>query len=741
MSPNRGAAATAVMFFSFFWLVQPCFATWKWQIGDFVSYTVYPPDQIAQSAQSSLKGNLDFRVFYNTAGDGHFIGLADFLREEEFNPSTSFTLILGTSSRWDPASALIYLGVDPRCPIPNASPLSSNPSSFFPGCVTLLDRLPLIPPGAAGFQDNPILFQARDEKGWHPDCQVGGRWDSLLTAGHRIGIVAKNARTSVWAESQQPDRLFEGLNTLATLVSDPDGITADFRVDGQVPGSRLSFSSEAVIHLSASGPEPLMRVQLIADGQVIWTAEPKTTTYEKRMLMPLGNLRYIRAEFLSSTYQTRTSPLFFSSEFNPDPVVTAIDELPFSYTLDGLLESVVYLPEASQARVLSEYLGEEETRFTLALALVNRPDILSSTLLESLSASPFPQVRLGAALTHVLRSDPSLPAHLVDLLNDSDSAIQSYAARMLLQFTPFQDNAVLRSGLSTVHPEARVYLVLAMDPSSSDRTLCTDLLRLTGDMSPDLASAARAKLVQMGNRNFKVIRALRDSAYTGHLASLEILGSIADARVADDVEKIYLDAGPGTLKNVSYRVLQRFYPDEGRYPDRPVIKDRGAAPLIDGIFATGEWAGAAHVDHFVDDVNTGKQYKEIEAWFSCDETQFRFAFALKRPDSLDVHHLEIALSTPIALMVPFVFTVPIRDHGEQPSDPSLRVQKSWANGNCYLEGSLSLTDLGLDPESPIPYLRLNASVITSSNRWSWTPTYGEPGNPQRFGDLNLQGTR
>jgi hypothetical protein len=76
-------------------LAHPCSASWNWYAGDLVSYTLYPPDQLAHHFQAASDTQLDYRIFYAPPAEGHFVGLADFLREEEFNAPTACTPILG----------------------------------------------------------------------------------------------------------------------------------------------------------------------------------------------------------------------------------------------------------------------------------------------------------------------------------------------------------------------------------------------------------------------------------------------------------------------------------------------------------------------------------------------------------------------------------------------------------------------------------------------------------------------
>jgi len=721
----------------FFFMTQPCLATWNWYAGDLVAYALYPPGQISQHYQEALDSHLDYRVFYNHPQDGHFVGLSDFLREETFNDPSLLTPILGTAVVLDSTQVIICMGVDPRSPIPKTTPQELQKWTTSQGGVAILTHLPQTIQNAFA---SPILFQAIHEFGWHPDSQVGGQWDSLLTQGHRIGIVGQASPTShtyVWAESPQPDPLFAGFNDLSTIVSEANAIQLDFRVDEHPPGATLLAEANVNIRLSATSQAPIKHIQLIADGHVIWSATPETHTYSTRFQIPIDQQRYVRAVCQTEQHQTLTSPVYFESEFYATPIDLSLENVPIHITLDGVLESLSYLPPEAQARVVAEYISTPQTQFAMAFALENRSDIVSAPLMESLLESPFPQVRLGAAFVRVMRSAPTLSTYLPQLLLDPDPTIQAYAARMLLQYTTFQDASQLYDLIPRVDVSARHYLIQALAPTTPDPTIYRDLIHLSHANQAGVARAATAKLVDMGNRNFRVIRSLRDSAYAGHIISLEILGTIGDERVAKDVEKIYTQAPPSLLKNTAFRVLQTFYPEEGHYPDKPNKQDLGTTPLLDGTFIDAEWNGAAHIDHFVDDAHTGQISPNIQAWITRNHTHLLFAIKVANPDTQTVQHIELSLATTLAPQIPFVFTILPPTAREITPDPTLQLKQTFADTAWVVEGAIALQDLGLDPSTPIPYLHFNTALVTNKTRWTWTPTYGMPNNPKRFGIVNL----
>lgn len=722
-------------------LAQPCFATWNWYVGDFVSYTLSPPNQLSNHFQTAQDAALDYRIVYPLATTGHFVGLEAFLQEETFNNPDQFTPLLGTQIAIDSTQMAICVGVDPRSPIPQAHLGALLSWSTLQGGATIVNHLPNPQQNTSLPPDFPILFQAHNKTEWHPSCDIGGRWDSLLTQGYAIGIVGHTSPTSktyVWAESAQPVHIFAGFQALATWVEDAAEIRANFRVNGQVPGSQILAEDQVNVRLSATAQMPIQKIQLIADGEVVWSTSPNTNTFSTTLSLPLSGKHYLRAAFHTTAHRTLTSPVFFAPEFYLETIPFSVEQLPLHLALGDALEAVAYLPMEAQARVLSEYLGHEETRLGMALALENRSDMILDDLLESLSESPYPQVRLGATFVHVLRNAPPLLTHLLQRLSDPDPTLQTYAARMILQYTSFRNAPQLQEFIPMVDAPARVYLIHALDATHTDPDLYRGLIHTTRSQNQTLALAAQTKLTEMGTRSFRVIRALRDSAQSGHITSLDILGTIGDKRIAGDVEKMYLNAPPGLLKNTAFRVLQTFYPDQDRYPNRPAIRDEGASPLIDGNFSQLEWHGAAHIDHLVDDAHLGHTLDKAQVWITRNTTHLLFAIKLPAPQTnTDTPLVTLSVSTPLALTIPFVFQIPYPNPTDLPTDPTLQLLHTLTDTQWIVEGAIALQDLGLDPTTPIPYLRFNMSYRTDKQHWYWTPTYGHPNTPYRFGTLHL----
>ena len=720
-------------------VTQPCSAAWDWYVGDFVSYTLSPPNQITHHFQKAQDASLDYRIFYPTATTGHFVGLETFLQEETFNNPDLFTPILGTQIAIDSTQMALCVGVDPRSPIPQTHIGTLSSWSLLQGGITIIDHLPSPQQNTLPPPDYPILFRAHDQTNWHPDCNIGGRWDSLLTQGYTIGIVGQTSpisHTYVWAETAQPIHLFAGFQNLATNVSDAADIQVNFRVNGQVPGSQIVTENQVNVRLLTTAQTPIQQIDLISDGEVVWSASPDTNTFSTAFTLPLSNKHYLRAAIHTASNRTLTSPIFLTQEFFADTLPLSVEPLPLHLSLGDALEALAYLPMEAQARVLSEYLGHEETRLGMALALENRNDMLSDDVLELLAASPYPQVRLGATFVHVMRNSPTLSTHLLQRLSDPDQTLQTYAARMLLQYTSFRNASQLQEFMPTVALPARAYLIHALDVTHTDPELYRHLIHTTRSSNPTLSLAAMHKLTEMGNRSFRVIHALRDSAQSGHVSSLEILGNIGDNRIADDIEKMYTLASPGSFKSTAFRVLQTFYPNQDHYPNRPEIQDKGATPLLDGHLSIQEWQGAAHIDLLMDDAHLGNTLNDAHVWITRNPTHLLFAMQLPAPNTEDAP-ITLSFATPLALNIPFVFHIPHPTLTDRLTDPTLQLHHTLTDTQWILEGAIAFKDLGLDPTTPIPYLRLNIAYHLDQTPWYWTPTYGQPNTPQRFGILRL----
>ena len=719
----------------------------KWYAGDFCTYdAVRPQDHLPLRFQEALDNGLDWRILYNAPEMGSFVGLPAFIAEEKYNDSRQFVPILG--SGWQ-NEGIVFVGVDPRAPVPRTTPDALITwAAAHGGLITFTDPdHPVFSP--RHLPSIPVAFQGLNATGWHPICEPGARWDSLLTAKRRVTLVGGSASggprhpvSYIRSESRHPQHLINGLRRGGVYVAEADDIHIDFRINDQLPGDYLLSETDMIITIRATARHLINRAYLVADGQIIWENQPQQARWTTRLRLPQNNHHYVRLvlESEAGAYRTMTNPIYLSHDLPPSiaPTVDPSSPHPIYLAIDSAIESMATLSEPAQTRILSEYLGDLQTRYATVLLLEQREDLIGDNVLEALQTSPNPAVRLGAAFAFVVRDDHDLMPRLFTLLEDPDLQVRIYAARMLYHFAPPIKNTLLIQSIEKAPAEVQNYLIRSLNPDAYDDALVKKLIYLSGSAPKAAATAAAAMLTEFGNRNFRAITTLRDSARTGHVQSVEILGTIADPRLSEDLHKLYQNAPGGPFKRASFQALQNL---KAPYPERPesLCPQLHPPPIIDGAHTHAEWTTAAIIDRLTSDAYADTSLEKFKIWIGRDTTRLLVAITCTLPDSLlREAQIEMSISPSPALDIPFIISIPHpQTLSALPLDPLLDLAQIVGKDQWVLEGAITLSDLGVDLDVAIPYLRFNIALQTHLGRWAWTPTYGSPENPERFGNLYI----
>lgn len=81
-----------------------------------------------------------------------------------------------------------------------------------------------------------------------------------------------NSLVAVRAKAKTGDDIFDAMRDKATYAtSDAKRILLDFRVNDQLPGRRITYSADRHLHARVSGTAPLDRLEIIKNGEVIFT--------------------------------------------------------------------------------------------------------------------------------------------------------------------------------------------------------------------------------------------------------------------------------------------------------------------------------------------------------------------------------------------------------------------------------------------------------------------------------------
>ncbi|MDA0745924.1 MAG: hypothetical protein O2954_05355, partial [bacterium] len=355
----------------------PAQAEWDWYAGDLIRYDARNTTAvIRERVQQGMDVGLDWLVLAGYARQGVFTGLQQIVKEHDLN-APRMTPILGTG--WSASNteeeALLFMGVDPRAPVPRDS------LAQVAAWVESQSGVSIFPPARLPGQ----FSQSRWYTGaaflglyngiWDPACEPGAEWDRLLTSGHRIFLLAGSSephsqKTYVWAENNQPGSVLSSLRRGAAYVAQTNGIQMNIRVNGQTMGGTAPVLSEAYIRLRAVSRHPISRVQVVADGEVIWVARPNSTVWEERIFLPLAGRSYIRAivESEAGEYRTMSNPIFLVSEIDgpageiPLEAPEHLSPSPIFPEIDGALEAISRLSPESQDRILAEFLRDVRMR-------------------------------------------------------------------------------------------------------------------------------------------------------------------------------------------------------------------------------------------------------------------------------------------------------------------------------------------------------------------------------------------
>jgi hypothetical protein len=750
----------------------PIGAEWDWYAGGFSSFSARnTSSSIPDRIQAAVDGGLDWIVLSSPSTEGYFPGLHVLLQEHDLN-FPRLTPILAT--RWAPSGAsqdsLVILGVDPRSPVPKGN------VSRVSGWVDTQ--------GGIGISGNPavrsaptrsntgLIFAGRQDTSWHRACEIGAEWDHLLTAGHRVlltgGIYREDRlqKVYVWSEDNRTQSIIRALRKGASYVADGANIHMDFRVNGKSMGQSVSLEKDVYIRMEAVSNIGISRVLLVSDGEIIWEVSPNTPVWEERFFLPISNRRYIRpvVECESGKYRAIGNPVFFRA--NPE-LQTGIVPLqdsnrllpePIYPEVDGALEVVANLTPGAQRRVLAELLRDETVRHNAVRVLEIREDLVADHMLRELTSDPDPEARLGSAYALVVRNPPELPDLLLGLLQDDDERIREYAARMLSQFAGGIRMRQLASEIWTTDPAVKTYLIRALNPELLDASLTGKLINLCRSSHPGVAAASVDKLVDMGTRSYRIIKAMLDSARQGNASALEPVELIGDRRSVNALEKIYKNHKSGELKRRSFLVLSAMgapYLDRRsgicRFAEHPI--------RIDGIIDSLEWADADLLGGFIQDQDASPPADQISASFLRDDHHlFMLVKLVDGTDSKRVVHLRDPSDQTFGeddhiewsfhksgwknalrvLSVNMAGMTRNRTGTNSNWNPQWRAAVSQTLNGWIIECSIPLEDLeiiGLDPKP----LRINLSLVENQSkaRTTWSVTYGSPKNPDRFGDLSF----
>ncbi|MDA0748519.1 MAG: hypothetical protein O2954_18525, partial [bacterium] len=303
----------------------------------------------------------------------------------------------------------------------------------------------------------------------------------------------------------------------------------------------------------------------------------------------------------------------------------------------------------------------------------------------------------------------------------------------------------------------RASLMRAFTPELYNARLTGRLITDSSSNHPAVAAAAMDKLVELGNRNYRVIQALLNAAQTGTPGALEPVGWIGDRRAISDLEHLFRQQKDGPLKRASFLALEAL---GAPYLERreTVCAWMPTSPDIDGRIVSEEWTRATQLDAFSTDSLSESAPHNMIAWVAHDTTHLYLALTCDFPDTLQaaiqtrdeasiLQDCQIEWTLSPDGQIPYVFSVNplgvvLDRHGENPNwDPRWQAAAGRTPGKLTVECAIPLAAFGLTPSELRP-IRFNLAQIlrtTGLRRWTWSVTYGSPDNPARYGDMAFSG--
>ncbi|MBK35229.1 MAG: hypothetical protein CME26_06820 [Gemmatimonadetes bacterium] len=709
-------------------------ADWAWQAGD---VALFDPATSSASIQERVlqaaESDLDWVILSSPPGTGSFVGLDEILQEADLNvPRVTPIVASGWSS--DNRSGIIY-GLDPRSPVPNQLDRLLAVAETQQGVVQL---------DTADTSASSFLLTASRNGTWSPEVEVGAGWDRLLRAGSRVFIAGSNTdeapghrhRTYVKARSNTNEDVVNGLRRGSSFVSQNDDIRIDFEVQGSSFGQTAFFEGEAYVRMQAHARDPITRVSLIADGEVVWVTQPDETVWSERFFLPLHHRTYIRPVLENASgYRTLGNPVFLvpdrSQRSGEVPFVGSDESEDASYLeIGATVEASSRLAPPRQSRILSEFLAAEETRYPTVWLLQNRSDLVHDETLIDLTTWDSESVRLGAAYALLSRGHTDV---LSTLLSDKAPSVRAYAARSIANYTEgYRETDWRLNPDEEDDPFVLSYLIRAYRPVRHRPDHVASIIALLRHPHQAVAAAAADRIAALGTRNYRVISALIDSARGDNVAAIDALGTIGDYRSIAPLLEIYERAPFGPVRRAAFEALDHL---DVPYQNRPMIEvpDLQKRPTMDGLpdSLANVIGDLAHDEDARPGPRSliGRVGRYADSLYVAIQTDFSTPpHTTLGPAPTDAdRRVEIVLTTPNGQDQE---TYRVNALGRSNRERPLPIGSLVADGHWSLETLL--------PIASFPVLRFNLSVVSQTDRLSWSVTYGAPEDADRFGDLRFQ---
>lgn len=482
-------------------------AAMRWYAGDTHVHTaIHAVSSIPKRVEEGIEGGLDWVAITRHVRSGA-LHKASEVDSAYSRYSPRIAPILGLE--WDEPPDLgvediVILGVNRYAPIPGENLQDIIDYANREGGVFIFAHpSPYVFENIHKWRDY-TAFEGHSGGRWNEACAPGAAWDRLLSDGISMFIVGasdnhndpflgdKIVKTYVLAGSNQPADIIAGMRAGRVYVSERNQIQLSFEVNRQQMGGVAPVEGgQVTVSIRAAARTAIRRVELIGNGQRLWSGQPGALQFEMDQTIPVApTLRYLRLVVESTDATAMSNPVFLSHE--------------------GTNGKAVHTPTVEHPLAGARRLAASGTDA--------RQDV--QTLLNGWLKGSDPQKRMLGAYGLLDLALPDARPAVRMLAHDSTLAVRRYAARTLAGFAVPGDFDLIRRLIADPDEQVRLWGVRALEASRARKARVT-LMDMLEDDAYWVHYAAMEALVDMARADTTLFDELARRVDAGKLGSAE----------------------------------------------------------------------------------------------------------------------------------------------------------------------------------------------------------------------------
>lgn len=570
-------------------------------------------------------------------------------------------------------------------------------------------------------------FEGFSEGRWNTACEVGGRWDQLLTEGVRIFIIGRSdtfnkmssgpgtVKTYVSAISNLPRDIIAGMRLGSMYVCERNSVKMDFSVDEAEMGGTVHLDGEYVsASISLKADFPITRISLVGNGAIRWSWSPHENTFTDTISLFLPQtVRYLRLIAETTKGRAMTNPVFISHESNIHKPITVMRE------------------EHPLARLRSYAKSAPEAKFEVQSILRQWMKMPGASSKD----------RMTAVQGLVEMDLPESAEGISEIMSDSSSAVRAYALRMLALENLQPKDKSWQTMQDDIDSRVRLWAVRA-----GERLLDHPehiLIQHLNDVSEFNKFAAIEGLADLARSRTTLYDTLTTLALRGHHAAAIIFQSAPDERKAK-VVSFYQDRYNENPLEAYYDVLEHL----GASPAHEYVTkiERKSLPAaIDGdiYIPTGSPTLTLQPDN-------GMPGREAYARVRLIGDDTRLLLSVSAPHLSGRNHnkefVQIGFDIDHNGYADYIWKIfksgrseSVMDGGISVIDSvDIKIIRGAEDWRIKIEMPLTQMDDFIARDENIWGFNVSHGISgTFDNLYSWAPTYGRTDDAGRFGDLYI----